>query len=521
MADFNPDAYLAQKTAPVSSGPQGFDPSQYLKEKTANASPSMLDQLSDAASSVGKGALQAVGAVGKKIDSYTGAPVRAAIGAAQNGEGLMGSLAAAKNQFGQNSDLAPTGKDIATKAGLDATTPLSQRIPWAFTDKPGLTLQAKKGGLLDVTPAGAAGLGIDLAADPLMLAGGAAKEVPALAEAASSAKDLGLGAFAKVGEAVTGVPKAQIKTYVNNLKEINQNISKYGEDLASASDDVRAKFATDITRTRQNLNNKISDALKEASPEATIDATPVLDKLSTAIDKLNPKFDGDQIEHLKELRNVVDNATDEAGRVNLKDAFDLKTYLQNAAQPSYQKTGQIFIPGDKAARAAKDAASVARKALNDASPDIAEANNQLSLMHDIESKINKNLIAPGKPESALMGAGTSPGNRNSKNLERLGNLTGTDMTGDAEKLAAQRTFTSPPILPMDTTGKTATRTAIGSGAGWLLSHNPAGAAIGAAVTSPATLKGLINAGAITIPQAQKLYPGLMGIARSQNQGQAR
>lgn len=110
----------------------------------------------------------------KKLDAVTGAPTRAALGALQKGDGLSGATHAFGEQFNADPDLAPSGKELAQRAGLDAATPLSERIPWAFTDKPGLTLQAKKGGFLDVTPAGAAGLGIDVLADPTNLIPGKA-----------------------------------------------------------------------------------------------------------------------------------------------------------------------------------------------------------------------------------------------------------------------------------------------------------------------------------------------------------
>ncbi len=88
--------------------------------------------------------------VGRFVDSYTGAPTRSAIGALQAGENPFRAFG---KQFGSDPDLAPTGKDIAAKAGL--STEESIELPLK-----GITGQNMK-----VSPAGIAGVGIDVAAD--------------------------------------------------------------------------------------------------------------------------------------------------------------------------------------------------------------------------------------------------------------------------------------------------------------------------------------------------------------------
>lgn len=524
MADsFNPDAYLAQKA----SAPTSFDPDQYLAQKSPET-PGLLGQAWNMAkttgSQLGGFALDKAVQLGKAVDSYTGAPVRSGISALQDGKDLQGAVDAYKNQFGSDSDLAPTGKDIATKAGFDNTKSMSDRYPDLYTSEPGLTLKAKKGGLLDFTPAGAAGAAVDVAADPMMAAGGvlkAAKLIPGIGEAIEGTKALAgkaaLATGSKVGEALTGVPSEEIKTYVQNLKEINQNISKYGKRLSDASDDVRANFAADIKQTRQSLNSQIGGALEKADPNLRIPLDPILNRLEAGKNGLNPHLKADEISQIDDLMGKIQNVADEKNTIGVKDAFDVKNFLQDAAYPSYQKSGQIFVPGNSTARAAKNAASDARNLLNTASPQIAEANNQLSKLHEVEKNINKNLIAPGKNQSALMGAGASADNRNAKNLKDLGKLTGTDMVGEAKKLAAQRQFTSPGLMPVDSTGKSATRVGVGAGLGYLIGHAP-GAVVGSAMTSPAALKAGINTGASIgkIPFPALYGAGLLGARSSQN-----
>lgn len=75
-------------------------------------------------------ALAGVGIAGKAVDSYTGAPTRAALSelagtTAKTGnpvKGLVNAGAAFYNQFGQNPDNAPTGEEMAQSAGATGKT---------------------------------------------------------------------------------------------------------------------------------------------------------------------------------------------------------------------------------------------------------------------------------------------------------------------------------------------------------------------------------------------------------------
>jgi len=89
--------------------------------------------------------------VGRKVDSVTGAPIRAAIGAVQGGEN---PLKAYGSQFGEDPELAPTGKEIAAKAGLSS----EEYLPTPFVGLDGKNFK--------VSPAGVTGFGIDVLADP-------------------------------------------------------------------------------------------------------------------------------------------------------------------------------------------------------------------------------------------------------------------------------------------------------------------------------------------------------------------
>jgi hypothetical protein len=181
------------------------------QKAAASASPSAGDRLANA----GKYALEnVVVPVGRAVDRFTGSPVRSAISAAQHGEN---PIAAFLGQIGHDPDQAPTGKDIAKRAGLGETK-LSDVFPSLYAQpgaeqpmggKAGRLQSAKpeKGGILDPTASGAAGLGIDLAADwsNLIPVGLAAKTA---GKGVAEAAELGARGAAKATDLATGTELA-------------------------------------------------------------------------------------------------------------------------------------------------------------------------------------------------------------------------------------------------------------------------------------------------------------------------
>lgn len=153
---FDPNAYLAKRGAQAAERPTsgGFNPETYLAKKK-------VDQRYPGP---GAQALGLLGDVSNRIDSYTGAPTRAAIGAAQNADTPLDipgdAFSAAKKQFGANPATAPTGKDLVKRAGVPD---VNLEVPLPYPEMPGA-----KG---SVNPAGVAGFGMDVAANPLNLAG--------------------------------------------------------------------------------------------------------------------------------------------------------------------------------------------------------------------------------------------------------------------------------------------------------------------------------------------------------------
>jgi hypothetical protein len=167
----------------LSSADLGFDPVQPPAEEGG------LAQLGvDALKGLGRGIV----AVGRRVDSVTGAPTRAAIGSLQDGGN---PLAAFAGQFGEDPELAPTGKEIAAKAGLSTQESIS--LPMV-----GLDLKP-----IRVSPAGVAGFGIDVAADPTnFVPASTLAKVGAKAgvRAGSEAAVLGIKGAGKATDVLTG-----------------------------------------------------------------------------------------------------------------------------------------------------------------------------------------------------------------------------------------------------------------------------------------------------------------------------
>lgn len=187
-----------QKPAEGSAG--GGWRSTITKPKPQSTGDKLLGYLSEAPIAPGfsikdaaSTAMSGLQKIGEAVDPYTGAPVRAGLMA-----GIEGNdpLSAAYGAIGKPSDSAPSGKDIVRKLGVPDTS-LSDVLPSLYSES-GEGLALEKGGLLDPTASGAAGLGVDVAADwtNLVPFGAAANVIKKAAKTTD------------VGQAVSRVPRA-------------------------------------------------------------------------------------------------------------------------------------------------------------------------------------------------------------------------------------------------------------------------------------------------------------------------
>lgn len=134
---------------------------QHDVDHPADNNPGWLSSVADVAESVGEGVVGAVGAVGNFMNKYSGAPTRAAISAAQNTENPISAFA---KQFGEDPSKAPTGHDIAVKAGIpDVRTTMTAEEVKRSGVVPGIN--GKYAPQTSPSPADVVGVATDVAGD--------------------------------------------------------------------------------------------------------------------------------------------------------------------------------------------------------------------------------------------------------------------------------------------------------------------------------------------------------------------
>lgn len=474
MADFNPDEYLKQKVG-GNSGGGGFDPDAYLKEKSGG---SWLDtKLPFETSPRGliQGTLNTLptvgmiggGAAGGLAGTAAAPGVGTAVGAV-GGAGLGAGLGEGVKQMGEEYILGKPRKGLAESSKAAGTAMLEGA-------------SGEAGGQ-------AMGAGLKIAG-----------EVPIVKKGINKAKDIG----AKLGETLTGISKQDIKTYANNANEIKKMIKESDGSVPLAADEMRDKWMKGVQEEKTAINGQISKAL-ETEGNKVVDPKSVIEAMEAHKARVNPELYPEELKSIDEVIGKVKKLSDEGGNMTAKNANDLRKYLQEVAAPAYGKPGQVFQYGDQTQQAAKKGAAQIRDLLNKEIPAIKEANSKLAKFHDLEDDMNRNLLASGKPEAAVMAAGSGGNARSAMNLEKLGKMSGQDMVSDAQNLSAMRTFNNPAWLPVDPTGKSLTRlgagTALGTLAGYGIGGKEgalAGGAMGGGLTSPAMLKAAIDAGLIS------------------------
>lgn len=185
--------------------------------------------------------------IGDAVDSYTGAPIRKAIGTLQDTNSLAQSASALVDQFGEDPSLAPTGKEIATKAGFSTENAQIKLSPREIEERERPFNGRKKvGPTVEVySPAGVAGLAIDVGADwtnllPFIpagkIAGKAGRSFNTALKGSAKAADAALGTpFVKTGDALMSAGKASVET-VQNAKVSLSKIFK--PDMAPDFNDL-------------------------------------------------------------------------------------------------------------------------------------------------------------------------------------------------------------------------------------------------------------------------------------------
>lgn len=270
MPEFDPRKYV-EANAPKAEA-QAFDPKAYVErskqQAAAPAEPDMVERASRAT-------LNFITEAGRKVDSVTGAPTRAAIGAMQSGENPFRAFG---RQFAEDPELAPTGKEIAVKAGFseDKVIPTPFRAP---DYNPDGTWGMK---LMKVSPAQVAGTGIDVLADPTTIippskaAGLAFKGATKAAGAVGreGLRGLGMLSRATLGSGFTEKARNKLASAFANIPEhkIKDYMSRPVERMAAAP-------GVEDTKDTVDMMVRSLELVKDDAAKSVADATRKVDEV--------------------------------------------------------------------------------------------------------------------------------------------------------------------------------------------------------------------------------------------------
>jgi hypothetical protein len=278
-------------------------------------SPGFLEEFSQTIpGKIGKAGLDLVGEFGAYVDRFTGSPTRAAIGAAQEGRGLEGAVEAFAGQFGGEPSQAPTGKDIALKTGFSER----ENIPLPFFGS--------------VSPAGIAGLVVDIAADPTNVVPGAAimkgatkatvkgvkTAAPVALKGSAAAADFATGTEigTKTVNVLTGavedtseiLSKLFMPRVAPDAKKFQEIAKKHGMDIDNLPEAVEFGDNSVITRAARKRNEGIlGEKFLDQHAKATQDVNKALDKVT---DKVSGGAAGTPADAGQAIRDGLDEAAD-------------------------------------------------------------------------------------------------------------------------------------------------------------------------------------------------------------------
>lgn len=329
---FDPDKFLSDEPQAA----PGFDPDAFLSDKLSPIEPKkeqkgLIDR-----------AIDGVVKFGKKVDSYTGAPVRSAINATIDGEN---PLLAYGHQFGANPDNAPTGKLISEKLGVSDEPFLNSMDPkereaqkQEFLDSSGYPDWIAKPFTKfadNLSPSDVTGFGIDIAADPLNFfgVGEAEKALKFAGEAAgktvkTGAKGLDLLTGSKKATGAVDAVANAAETASNSLASIKDAIKstkpKVADDFAIFRD-IAEKNNLDVNNLPASIEfgpNSFITRAERVKAEGPLGAQ-YLDRHNNSLEQLQNSFDSkiadsvakhgvdaDPVEAGKALRSMYDESAD-------------------------------------------------------------------------------------------------------------------------------------------------------------------------------------------------------------------
>ena len=325
--DLSPNEYSVLKTAP--SKPLNIN--DLSPDSYKEVSPGFYENYIDPVVQGGLGLMN-------KVSSYTDAPTRAAIYAAEKsptwGEMIPNAYRAGMNQMGQPPETAPTpaevyGKPLGLSDKWTVNFPMFQSgTPQAEIPTKGpISWEQMQKAYPNNNPtlATVGGEIINAVLNPLNLIPGggeasqgakAAEETPGILTSAKQAiTEPVVNAASSAGEMTSGINKNIIKAYATDTDAVNNLISKYGNDPAEHSSQLREGWNKKIQEFKAKLNNDIYNGLKDEPTTRNIDITDVVDTLKAKQSRLNPVTQADDIaqinKHIDTVLRLSDVVTDD------------------------------------------------------------------------------------------------------------------------------------------------------------------------------------------------------------------
>lgn len=280
--------------------------------------------------------------VARTIDSYSGAPTRAALDAAVSGNNPVPAFA---HQFGEDPSNAPTGESIARKIGIPNRPIFPGNVAGYGVAKGGDTMSPPDTSK-NPTMSGVAGLGIDMAADPINYipvgklaeagVGGLARVSGKATDAVGAASRwAGVKALSNMG----GVSPENIKEYLNFSDRINS--AKSVDQLKEISDGFVGRLADDVQskaisadqahEALKGFQSDLKDGYRSAGYDARDAVTSAQQSLKDAHNARIQNLSSDVYDSVNRLKSDVQTGSQKA--LNVLDASDATRNSSKGVNP--------------------------------------------------------------------------------------------------------------------------------------------------------------------------------------------
>lgn len=353
-----------------------------------------------------------------------------------------------------------------------------------------------------------------------------AKNVPEIEQFAKDQNydryNLGETAKRKINQAVQDahdqLNQQLTQSLANAPKDANIDVSPVIEKLEQFKGRYNESFNPEI---RSQLDEMINRLKSGATPTKTsaFAQTPIEEKLAAGAENqpvfplnengpvMSSKASGPTITEIKPGESDLEDASNlvelPRGRngapkymVDVNTLQQARKMLKGFAKGAFGESPIGFQVGRDAAQGARGAYNEASDLMHELGPkDIADADAKLSRLHGIEDRLNSRTLDEGGTPATILSAGSGANEAQAHALEDLGRLIKSPALEQAQNASAAATLGKAPWLPVDTTGKSFTRLGTAGFLGHELDpHSPLGWLLGAAVSSPKIMKGLVKGG---------------------------